>query len=128
MKNKLRELWRQANSPYRFKPPSQKEVLISTTVAGVFLLLKHNPVFIVPAFVLLCGVIFFWLLAHVTNSVPIQKVSGEDAEEDNRGGNQSDDYEWPAQSNMPAFNIDGTPMLGAIDINGNPYGFTSDDD
>lgn len=24
----------------------------------------------------------------------------------------------------PAFNVDGTPMMGSVDINGNPYGVT----
>ncbi|TRX53439.1 hypothetical protein [Thalassomonas sp. M1454] len=28
----------------------------------------------------------------------------------------------------PLTNIDGTPMCGSIDINGNPYGVTDDDD
>ena len=24
---------------------------------------------------------------------------------------------------QPSFNIDGTPMIGSLDVNGNPYGF-----
>lgn len=28
---------------------------------------------------------------------------------------------------MPVFNVDGTPMLGDLDIKGNPYGLTSPD-
>ena len=35
------------------------------------------------------------------------------------------------QSGLPSFNIDGSPMVGMVDINGNPYGITSslfDDD
>ena len=30
----------------------------------------------------------------------------------------------PQQKNrgLPAFNVDGTPMMGAFDMNGNPYG------
>ena len=28
----------------------------------------------------------------------------------------------------PSFNIDGTPMMGSFDMNGNPYGITSTDD
>jgi len=27
-------------------------------------------------------------------------------------------------TNEPAFNIDGTPMMGSVDIHGNPYGVT----
>ena len=26
---------------------------------------------------------------------------------------------------LPAFNVDGTPMMGAFDMNGNPYGIAS---
>lgn len=37
----------------------------------------------------------------------------------------SDDHEDFVQSDMPSFNIDGTPMIGMLDINGNPYGITS---
>lgn len=38
------------------------------------------------------------------------------------GGNNS------SASSEPSVNIDGTPMCGGIDINGNPYGVTSTDD
>ncbi|WP_371185234.1 hypothetical protein [Thalassotalea maritima] len=31
-------------------------------------------------------------------------------------------------SSEPSVNIDGTPMVGSVDINGNPYGVTSVDD
>ncbi|MDN3651494.1 hypothetical protein QWY77_01680 [Thalassotalea ponticola] len=31
-------------------------------------------------------------------------------------------------SSDPSVNIDGTPMVGSVDINGNPYGVTSMDD
>ena len=128
-KTLLKELWGQANSPYRFKLPTLKEVLIPVAAAGAFLILKYNPAFIVPAFVLLFGVIFFWLLVQARNDV--QKTSGADGEEHGRGGNLSEDNDRSAWSDNPDFNIDGTPMVGMLDINGNPYGSTSsmfDDD
>ena len=28
-------------------------------------------------------------------------------------------------ANYPVLNVDGTPMMGAFDMNGNPYGITS---
>lgn len=30
-------------------------------------------------------------------------------------------------NNGPSMNVDGTPMMGSLDINGNPYGVTSTD-
>jgi hypothetical protein len=42
------------------------------------------------------------------------------------GSSIHSDWLTPGHSgNEPAFNIDGTPMLGAFDIHGNPYGVTS---
>jgi hypothetical protein len=42
------------------------------------------------------------------------------------GSSIHSDWLTPGLSdNEPAFNIDGTPMLGAFDIHGNPYGVTS---
>lgn len=89
MKTLLKELWGQANSPYQFKLPTLKEILIPAAVAGAFLILKHKPVFIVPAFFLLFGVFFFWLLVHARNNVPVQKASGDDGAEHVRGANLS---------------------------------------
>jgi hypothetical protein len=31
--------------------------------------------------------------------------------------------DWKKFIDEPAFNIDGTPMIGGFDMNGNPYGF-----
>jgi hypothetical protein len=38
----------------------------------------------------------------------------------------SDDGASLFNDNQPAFNIDGTPMMGSIDVHGNPYGITGD--
>lgn len=41
-----------------------------------------------------------------------------------------DDHSWMKNHGHdgPAFNIDGTPMMGAFDIHGNVYGMTSNND
>ena len=36
---------------------------------------------------------------------------------------ESEDHRWPTH----LVNIDGTPMIGLTDMNGNPYGVTDDD-
>lgn len=36
----------------------------------------------------------------------------------------SDTYSSSSYHSEPLFNIDGTPMCGSVDINGNPYGVT----
>jgi len=41
----------------------------------------------------------------------IQSISSKKPHQKNRG--------------LPAFNVDGTPMMGAFDMNGNPYGIAS---
>lgn len=132
MKTLLKELWGQANSPYQFKLPTLKEILIPAAVAGAFLILKHNPTFIVPAFILLFGVFFFWLLVQARNDELMQRASGGEGAEHDLGGNLSegthcldDDFDFTSLSDGPICNIDGTPMIGMMDINGNPYGITS---
>lgn len=125
MENMLKELWGRANSPYRFKLPTLKEILIPAAIAWAFLILKYNLVFIVPAFFLLFGVIYFCLLAQALNVEPMQTDSGYNGVEHDRGGQLSDDDDWSVSSYTPNINIDGTPMVGMMDINGNPYGITS---
>ena len=39
------------------------------------------------------------------------------------GGNNS-----ASKINEPTVNVDGTPMCGSVDVNGNPYGVTETDD
>lgn len=125
MKNVLKELWEQANSPYRFKLNTLKEIRIPAALAGVLLILKYNPALIGPAFALLFVVILFWLSAQARNNVPVQKASGDDIDEHDRSGNLFEDNDRPSWSDGPDFNIDGTPMVGMLDIDGNTYGMSS---
>jgi hypothetical protein len=37
------------------------------------------------------------------------------------------DSSGPMIDTTPSVNIDGTPMIGNVDIHGNPFGITSDD-
>jgi len=45
-----------------------------------------------------------------------------------RGDFASDDDWMSHESAEPSFNIDGTPMCGYVDANGNPYGVTRSSD
>lgn len=68
------------------------------------------------------GYFYFWLQGYgpstaISGSCP--DAGGAALEDDLSSGDTVG-----SQPDEPGFNIDGTPMLGFFDFNGNPYGFT----
>ena len=72
--------------------------------------------------------LFLFLMAAVgfvayTLAIPAYSSTGSALGQQDFGEDAASIHHSFADSE-PAFNIDGTPMLGAFDMNGNPYGVT----
>lgn len=69
------------------------------------------------------GYFYFWLNGYgsspssVANDPAVREAAGDD--------DVFSESSTSSRCDEPAFNIDGTPMLGFFDFHGNPYGFTS---
>lgn len=74
---------------------------------------------------------FDWLVSTDTASEPINLLGGDEAEANYQWSDSpilriEDRWESASDTFEPAFNIDGTMMMGAFDTNGNMYGVTDD--
>ena len=74
---------------------------------------------------------FDWLASTDTAIEPIHLLGGDEAEANYQWSDppiivSADRWESDSDSFEPAFNIDGTMMMGAFDTNGNMYGETDD--
>lgn len=67
---------------------------------------------------------FTWILdkAQQFNEWEAKNFPSREPDDDSESG-----YEFDS-NNGPAVNIDGTPMMGSVDIHGNPFGVTSRED